>query len=84
MKKYFIKIKDFSKKYTGELLIVIGSGILTYNILNFSSSQNYNLFLNDNYSPGISYYYDISQIVLMALAVMMVLTGYFILKNKKI
>jgi len=61
------------KKYTGELLIIIGSGAFTYGLFNFSYSQNFS-FLNNTYSPGI----------LMTISVMTITTGYFILKNRKI
>lgn len=71
------------KKYTGELLIIIGSGAFTYGLFNFSYSQNFS-FLNNTYSPGISYYYNVHHIILMAISVMAMTIGYFILKNKKI
>jgi len=78
------------KKYIGELLIIVGSGIFTYNVLSFSytykpaSFGNPFLNLDNDLLPGIAYYYNTTSIVSITVAVMVVCVGYFIIKNKKV
>ncbi len=86
----------FFKKYIGEIMTIIGTGIFTYNIFNFSYSGGYGgKYLGDyprfesivknigRYEFNyVAYYYDSETLLLIALGAMLIVGGLLIIKNK--
>ena len=79
------------KKYLGEILIIIGTAMASYNIFNFSyrtkEGLNLNLFddiLNGYESiSGVAYFYSNNSVLLISIGFTLIVTGILIVKNKK-
>ncbi len=75
------------KKYLGELLIIIGTAITSYNIFNFSFITSKGLSLDINLSresiSGVAYFYSDNSILLISIGFTLIVTGILIVKNKK-
>ena len=76
--------------YLGELIIVIGTAIATYNIFGFSylhlttSSGLLDLSLfSEEPIYGVAYYYSDTNLLFITLGVTMVVVGMLLMKNKK-
>lgn len=67
-------MKQFIKKFIGEILLISGIGILTYNIFNFYHTYT-------NYQGGY-YYYNTGTLSLIAIGAMLMTMGILIIKNK--
>lgn len=85
-------MKEKIKKYFGEILMVIGSLIATYNLFDFRSSyygsREGGLLLPSLGStavgdPAVYYYYNNESLLLLSLGVALIVTGLFILKAKE-
>lgn|GEM_PF-6755394 len=57
------------KKYSGEILIVVGSGLFIFNVLDINSKGYY--------------YYKDSTLLMVSIGIMLVITGVFVLINKR-
>ena len=74
------------KKYLGEILLTIGSGVLVYNVFNFSFRTSRGISLpsiSDNPVYGAAYYYDDTTLVFLALGMILLVSGILIMRNKK-
>jgi len=63
------KLLKNMKKYLGEILIVIGSGIFIYNVLDISSKRYY--------------YYKDDTLLMISIGIMLIVSGVFIFINKR-
>lgn len=84
-------IYSILKKYLGEIMIIVGSGFFTYNILQFSYTGHFSEglkpkkpSLTGELLSGVGYYYNQDRIVLITFGVLLVVTGILIVKHKKI
>jgi len=84
-------MKEKIKEYFGELLMVMGSFIATYNLFNFRSSfygsKEGGLSLPSFGStavgdPAVYYYYNNESLLLLSLGIALIVTGLFIFKAK--
>ncbi|MDP3934745.1 MAG: hypothetical protein Q8Q46_00760 [Candidatus Giovannonibacteria bacterium] len=64
-------MKEKIKKYIGEIMIVMGSGLFSYNIFTFSSRG------------GNYYYYSPESLILISVGVMLVILGILIIKKRE-
>ena len=68
------------KKYIGEIMIIIGSGLFSYNVFNFSHTRGeYYLGLG---AKGIVYYYSTNSLTLISLGVVLTVLGILIIKRE--
>lgn len=65
------KILSFIKRYLGELLTIIGTGIFAYNAFNF-----YHTF-----DSIIAYYYPDDVLAAISISVMLIILGVIIMKR---
>lgn len=85
-------MERFIKKFFGEILIVIGIGIFSYNIFNFNY-ETYEIYEKRSLLPklsgpavlegGVAYYYTSNTLFLVAIGAMLVAGGILIIKNRK-
>lgn len=68
------KILKLIKTYFGEMITVIGSGILIYNILSFSFRAP---------ESGIAYYYKEDALVNISIGTMLIVGGILIIRGTK-
>ena len=71
------KIINLAKKYLGEILITLGSGILAYNIFNFSHRGS-GLRVSNPY-----YYYHSDTLLFITIGTILIVVGILIIKNKR-
>jgi len=79
-------MKEKIKKYIGEIMIITGSGLFSYNIFNFS----YRTFGKGGLLKmpgtaeleGIAYYYSSNSLILISIGVMLIVGGILIIRNK--
>jgi len=82
------KIIRFIKKYFGETLVIVGSGLFIYNILNFSyegkreGGLDLDLDLKSELVSGVAYYYTQDTILIITFGIILMLIGIFIIRNK--
>jgi hypothetical protein len=88
-------MKNKIKKYLGEILTIIGTGLFSYNIFNFSYTGGYGgkwekgtLSLPGLPSAGryefnyVAYYYSPDALLLISIGAMLIVSGILIIKNK--
>lgn len=78
-------MKEKIKKYIGEIFIIIGSGLFSYNIFSFSY-QIYGKGGLPSFGPefeGIAYYYSPNSLTLISIGVMLIISGILIIRRKK-
>lgn len=75
MKTITKNLLKFIKKYLGELMIIIGSGIFVYNILDFTHMRLI--------SRTVRYYFSHDTISWITFGAVLIVIGFFIIKNKK-
>jgi len=78
-------MKEKVKKYIGEIIVIAGSGIFSYNIFNFSYRTFWTSHRNDLLSEefgGIAYYYSSNSLILISIGVMLIVGGILIIRNK--
>jgi len=74
------------KKYIGEIMVIVGSGLFSYNIFNFS----YQTFGKGGLLKmpgteeleGIAYYYSPNSLILISIGVMLIVCGILIIRSK--
>lgn len=81
LKEFVNRVKDWIKKYLGETIVIIGSGIFVYNLLSFS--HRVPRFYIGFRAIEVQYYYTPQALLLMAIGVMMIITGILIIRKKK-
>ena len=85
-------MKQQIKKYIGELLTIIGTGLFTYNVFNFSYEDTRSDMGSDILAKygiasqgtemGIVYYYAPGTLLLVAIGAMLIVSGILIIKAK--
>lgn len=76
------------KKYLGEIIFTVGSGLTVYNLAGFvhKAKRFYTPpkppSINETYWSGYSYYSD-WQKILITLGVILIIVGIFIIKNRR-
>jgi len=78
------------KKYLGESAIILGAGIIGYNIFNFSSSPNCNTggsfiefgFGGDCEFEYLAYYYADNTLLLISIGIMLIVSGILIIRGR--
>lgn len=73
--KYFSTMKQFIKKFVGEILLVGGVGLFSYNILGFS--------YHTSNRRGDYYYYDSNTLLIIVVGAMLIAVGVLIIKNRQ-
>jgi hypothetical protein len=81
-------LKYFFKKYVGEIMIIIGSGLFSYNLFNFSyKTYGKGGLLALKYGAseleGIAYYYSSDSLTLISIGVILIISGILIIRHKK-
>lgn len=69
------------KQYIGEVILLFGLGITSYNIFNFTNSSA-GLLLDPFMGENI-YYYEDTTLLLIASGVVLTVLGILIIKNRK-
>jgi len=76
-------MKEKIKKYFGEILLVVGSFITTYNLFNFRYSRNCGWTLGSGECDNpIAYYYTDGILIMLSVGVVLLVIGILIIKNK--
>lgn len=78
-------MKNFLKKYSGELLTIIGTGIFAYNVFNFSykTRMGFSLSpLSNEPIQGVAYYYSNGTIVFITIGAILIVLGLIIMKRR--
>ena len=70
---------DKIRSYIGEILVILGSGLFTYNVFNWSYIKS-GLRMSD----VVIYYYDDFTHIGITMGIILIVTGIFVIKNKKI
>ena len=68
-------MKQFIKKFVGEILLIGGVGLFSYNILGFS-------YYTRN-RGGDYYYYDSNTLLIIAVGAMLIAVGVLIIKKRQ-
>jgi hypothetical protein len=80
-------MKEKIKKYFGEIMTIIGSGLFSYNIFNFSyriySKSDIPRLPGIGEFEGIAYYYSSNTLTLISTGIILIVLGIFIIKMKK-
>ena len=74
-------IVSFLKKYLGEAMLVVGTGILVYNIFNFSVDE-FALGRITEPTYTFAYHYPSDVLNLIAVGAMLVVAGILMIRNK--
>lgn len=89
-KVYFIELAGENtaraiKNYLGEIIIIIGAGVLSYNIFNFSHKTKIGTCLDINLGceeiQGVAYYYTETTLLLISISAMLITAGLLIIKR---
>jgi len=81
-------MKQFIKKFIGEVLVTVGVGIFSFNIFNFDY-QTYEkgglqkIFGRSEGLEGIAYYYHNNVLTMIAVSAILITIGILIIKNKQ-
>ena len=79
-------MREKIKKYIGEIMIIAGSGLFSYNVFNFSYQTFGKGSLLKMYGAaeleGIAYYYSSNSLILISIGVMLIVGGILIIRNK--
>ena len=76
------------KKIYGEIILISGVGLFTYNFFNFTSyiypkERGLRSFDGPTEWGGVSYYYEYETLIPIAIAAMLIAAGILIIRNKK-
>lgn len=76
-------MKEKIKKYIGEIALIVGSFISTYNLFDFRTSRfcGINLSLDNDNCP-VSYYYNDNTLTFLSIGVVFIIIGLLIIKQK--
>lgn len=80
------KIITLIRKYLGEVMIIVGTGIFVYNIFNFSYVATMGTCLpalGCSEIQGVAYYYSSDILLLITIGSILMITGILIIRNKK-
>lgn len=91
------EIIGFIKKYLGELMVIFGTGIFSYNVFNFSYTGGFGgerigggrLRIPTEFYTGryefeyVAYYYTNETLLYVALGTMLIIRGVFVIRNKR-
>ena len=80
------KIITLIKKYLGEVMIIVGTGIFMYNIFNFSYLTTMGTCLptvSCSRIQGVAYHYPSDILLLITIGSILMITGILIMRNKK-
>jgi len=79
------KIKNFIKRYSGEAMIIIGTKLFIYNVLDFSYKATRGLcppIVSCENLGGVAYYYSSDVLSTISIGAMLVISGILIIRNK--
>ena len=84
-------MKKIIKKNFGEIILITGTGVFFYNILNFSNKiqcervgpRRKSSELIDNLDCVVEYYYNLGILLLISIGAMLIVSGILIIKNKQ-
>ena len=79
------------KKYIGEISILVGTMLTSYNILNISFLYEHEVFIEFNFDDtnpselinGVAYYYNEDTIMLITLGITLIVFGILYIKRSK-
>ena len=85
------KIKDLMtkiiKRFLGELMVVLGTGIFSFNVFNFSyegaREGGIRLPSLNGELKGVAYFYDKITLLLIAMGAILIISGILIIRNRK-
>jgi len=82
------KIKKVLKKYRGEILIIIGTALSSYNIFNFSYGYELGCVRKYVYgstvcNTGLGYFYKDISLILISFGLVLIVLGILIIRNKR-
>ena len=79
-------INRIARNYLGETALIIGTGILSYNIFNFSYKTKtgvcVSLGLSCEKIQGVAYYYTEEILLLISIGAILMTLGFLILRKK--
>jgi len=77
-------MKEKIKKYFGEILLVIGSFITTYNVFDFRYSRGcgLSLSLSDECNNPVAYYYADDTLMMIGIGVALLVIGILKIRKK--
>ena len=88
-------MKEKIKKYIGEMMTIVGVGVLTYNVFNFSYKGGYGGEYTEGDFPSlvtrniggyefnyVAYYYTNDTILLITIGAMLIVSGILIIRDK--
>jgi len=79
------KIKNFIKRYLGEVMVIIGTRFFVYNILDFSYRARYGLCVptaSCKNIVGVAYYYTSNTLSMISIGAMLIVVGILIIRKK--
>lgn len=80
------KIKNFIKRCSGEVMIIIGTGLFVYNVFDFSYTASYGHCVLPMFSCeeilGVGYYYPFNTLLSISIGAMLIVSGVLIIRNK--
>jgi len=85
MKEKIKQLIRFIKKYLGETILVIGTGLFIHNVFNFSYKTYGKGGLNFGFTEeleGIAYHYSSDVLGRISIGAMLIVIGILIIKNK--
>ncbi len=91
MQELIENMEEKVKKYLGEVLIVLGAGIFSYNVFNFSWKDevgddlpwpDFDFHFGPRSLGNVAYYYSNETLLLIALGAMLIAGGVLIIRNK--
>jgi len=77
--KQFIR---FIKKYLGETILVIGTGLFVHNIFNFSYTEARSMFGFGGGIGEVAYRYSSDVLMGISIGAMLIITGILIIKEQ--
>jgi len=80
------KIKKVLKKYRGEILIIIGTALSSYNIFNFSYGyeDGCGLRIKPSCDIGLAYFYKDISLILISFGFVLIVVGILIIRNRSL
>ena len=85
-----MKILRLIKNYIGEVMLVVGVGLFTYNVFDFSFSDSTRGLLTPSGLPSlggrdlgnVAYYYTETNLLLISAGAMLTVVGILVIRNR--
>jgi len=79
------KIKQLLKRYIGEILIIVGTALSSYNIFNFSiDTGGLCLELGGCDINGVAYFYRDISILYISIGFTLIVAGILVIRNRSL